>query len=230
MQLIIGNKNYSSWSLRPWILMRALGIPFDERLIRLDAPDFDKQLATVYGGSTVPVLIDGDIVVWESLAIIEYLAERFAELEVWPRQADARALARSMSAELHAGFTGLRSACPMNLGKRYAPRDRGADVSDDVARICQLWREARKSFGQHDSKPYLFGAFSAADAMYAPVVARLDTYAIEVPADARAYMDAVLGSVAFAEWRAAALQEPWVVDADEADEVAVADLRNTSTL
>jgi glutathione S-transferase len=230
MQLVIGNKNYSSWSLRPWILMRALGIPFTERLVRLDAPNFDAQLATVYEGSTVPVLIDEDVVIWESLAIIEYLAERFAGLEVWPQQAGARALARSMSAEMHAGFPALRSACPMNLGKRYAARDRGVDCANDVARVCQLWRKARETFGRHSGKPYLFGAFSAADAMYAPVVTRLDTYAIEVPTDARAYMDAVLGSAAFVEWRAAALQEPWVVEADEANEVAINVLRNTSAL
>jgi len=229
MQLVIGNKNYSSWSLRPWILMRALGIPFTERLIRLDAPDFDTQLSTVYEGSTVPVLIDGDTVIWESLAIIEYLAERFAGLDVWPQQADARALARSMSAEMHAGFTALRSACPMNLGKLYAPRDRGTDCADDVARVCQLWRKARETFGRHSGEPYLFGAFSAADAMYTPVVTRLDTYAIDVPVEARTYMDAVLGSAAFAEWRAAALQEPWVVEPDEVNEAAIADLRTTST-
>jgi glutathione S-transferase len=229
MQLIIGNKNYSSWSLRPWILMRALGIPFTERLIRLDAPDFDTQLATVYDGSTVPVLIDGDKVIWESLAIMEYLAERFSALSVWPQQAEARALARSMSAEMHAGFTALRSACPMNLGKRYAARDRGIDCAADVARICHLWRKARETFGRHSGEPYLFGAFSAADAMYAPVVTRLDTYAIEVPADARAYMETILGSAAFSEWRAAALLEPWVFEADEINEVAINDLRNTST-
>ena len=229
MQLVIGNKNYSSWSLRPWILMRALGIPFTERLIRLDAPDFDTQLSTVYEGSTVPVLIDGDTVIWESLAIIEYLAERFAGLDVWPQHADARALARSMSAEMHAGFTALRSACPMNLGKRYAARDRGIDWAADVARICHLWRKARETFGRHSGEPYLFGSFSAADAMYAPVVTRFDTYAIEVPADARAYMETILGSAAFSEWRAAALLEPWVFEADEIDEVAINDLRNTST-
>jgi glutathione S-transferase len=229
MQLVIGNKNYSSWSLRPWILMRGLGIPFSERLIRLDAPDFDTQLTTVYDGSTVPVLIDGDTVVWESLAIIEYLAERFAALDVWPQQADARALARSMSAEMHAGFTALRSACPMNLGKRYKSRDRGADCAADVARICQLWHKARETFGRHSGEPFLFGAFCAADAMYAPVVTRLDTYAIQVPADARAYMDAILEMAAFSEWRTAALAEPWVFEADEINEVPINDLRSTST-
>ena len=117
----------------------------------------------------------------------------------------------------------------MNLGKRYAPRDRGPDCAEDVARVCQLWRKARETFGRHSGEPFLFGAFSAADAMYAPVATRLDTYDIELPADARAYMDAVLGSAAFAEWRTAALQEPWVVEEDEVNEVAINDLRNTST-
>ena len=228
MQLVIGNKNYSSWSLRPWILMRALGIPFTERLIRLEAPDFATQLATVYDGSTVPVLVDKQTVVWESLAIIEYLAERFPAINIWPQQASARAMARSISAEMHAGYTALRSACPMNLGKRYSPRDRGTDCAADVSRLCQLWRKARATYGQHSREPFLFGAFSAADAMFAPVVTRLDTYAIEVPADIRAYMDALLGSAAFVEWREAALQEPWVVEFDEVDEDAVSDLRKTS--
>ena len=228
MQLVIGNKNYSSWSLRPWILMQALGMPFSERLIRLDTADFETQVATVYDGPTVPVLIDGDTVIWESLAIIEYLAERFVDLDVWPRPAAARALARAMSAEMHAGFNALRSACPMNLGKRFAPRDRGAECADDVARVCQLWRKAREAFGRQSSEPFLFGTFSAADAMFAPVVTRLETYSIEVPDDARAYMDAVLESAAFSKWRNSALQEPWVFDADEVNEVAITDLRDTS--
>jgi glutathione S-transferase len=116
----------------------------------------------------------------------------------------------------------------MNLGKRYAARDRGTDCADDVVRVCQLWRKARETFGQHSGEPFLFGAFGAADAMYAPVVTRLDNYAIDVPAHARGYMDAVLGSAAFAEWRDAALQEPWIVDYDEVDEVAVEDLRDKS--
>lgn len=201
--------------------MRALAIPFTERLIRLDAPDFESQLGSVYDGSTVPVLIDDKVTVWESLAIIEYLAERHPELDIWPQQAAARALARSMCAEMHAGFMALRSACPMNLGKRYASRDRGAACADDVARVCQLWRKALETFGRHSGEPYLFGTFCAVDAMYAPVVTRLDTYAIEVPADARDYMNAVLRSAVFLEWREAALLEPWIVEYDEIDEAAI---------
>jgi glutathione S-transferase len=227
MELIIGNKNYSSWSLRPWILMRALGIPFTERLIRLDAADFNTQLATVYDGSTVPVLVDGDTVVWESLAIIEYLAERFPDLHIWPQQQEARAMARAISAEMHASFSALRSTCPMNLGKRYSSRDRGDDCAADVRRVCSLWQTARKAFGENSDHPYLFGKFCAADAMYAPVVTRLDTYSIDVPESVRTYMDAILGSDAFSDWRNAALLEPWVFDEDEVDEIPIQDLRST---
>ena len=207
--------------------MRALGIPFTERLIQLEREDFKTQLASIYDGSTVPVLVDGDTVIWESLAIIEYLAERFPDLNVWPDERDARAMARAISAEMHAGFSALRSACPMNLGKRYACRDRGRGCAEDVSRICALWRKARDAFGGRSGHPYLFGRFCAADAMYAPVVTRLDTYSIDVPADVRAYMDAILGSEAFSEWRASALLEPWVFDEDEVDEAPIDDLRST---
>jgi len=207
--------------------MRALGIPFTERLIRLDAADFSTQLATVYDGSTVPVLVDGDTVIWESLAIIEYLAERFPDLNIWPKQHDARAMARAISAEMHAGFSALRSACPMNLGKRYATRDRGDDCASDVSRVCSLWQRAREAFGKKTDHPYLFGQFCAADAMYAPVVTRLDTYSIEVPEDVRDYMDAILGSEAFLDWRNSALSEPWIFDEDEIEEVPIKDLRST---
>lgn len=206
--------------------MRMLDIPFEERLLRLETSDFSRRLATVYDGSTVPVLVDDGTVVWESLAIIEHLAERFPDLGVWPGQPDARALARAMSAEMHAGFHALRTACPMNLGKRFSRRDRGAACAADVARICHLWRRARETYGQQTDKPYLFGAFSAADAMYAPVVTRFETYSIDVPDDARVYMEAVLGSAAFSEWHSAALREPWIYDADEVDEAAIADLRH----
>lgn len=225
MQLVIGNKNYSSWSLRPWILMRALEIPFTETLIPLDTPEFGPRLATFTDGSTVPVLVDGDVTVWESLAVIEYLSDQFPSRGVWPAAPTARALARAMSSEMHAGFTALRGACPMNLGKRYARRDRGETVDQEVERICNLWQRARDRFGSQTSQPFLFGAFNAADAMYAPVVTRLDTYDIAVPDETRSYMDAVLDSPAFIEWRNAALDENWVIDADEVEEPPIAILR-----
>jgi glutathione S-transferase len=225
MHLVIGNKMYSSWSLRPWILMRAFDIPFTETLIPLDTPEFGPRLAAFTDGSTVPVLVDGDVTVWESLAIIEYLADRYPGKAIWPADPAARALARAMSSEMHAGFMALRDACPMNLGKRYARRDRGMAVDCDVARICRLWQRARESFGRRTSHPFLFGAFSAVDAMFAPVVARLATYDIAVADDARSYMDAILESPAFREWRDAALEERWVVDADEVGETPIAILR-----
>ena len=207
--------------------MRALGIPFTERLIRLEKEDFQTQLASVYDGSTVPVLVDGDAVVWESLAIIEYLAERFPDSNIWPKERDARTMARAISAEMHAGFAALRSACPMNLGKRYAKRDRGKECAEDVSRVCSLWRKAREAFGAKSGEPYLFGEFCAADAMYVPVVTRLDTYSINVREDVRAYMDAVLESPAFGDWREAALLEPWVFEEDEVDEEPTQVFRTT---
>jgi glutathione S-transferase len=227
MKLLIGNKCYSSWSLRPWLLMAARGIAFDEVLVLLDEPGFrDTVLGHAPGsGGTVPCLIDGKVVVWETLAITEYLAETHPQLGIWPTDRTARAHARAISSEMHAGFGALRNACPMNLGKRYAARDRGAAVARNVDRICQVWREARSRFGTAAGGPFLYGDFCAADAMYAPVVTRLDTYAIAVDPVARAYMDAVLAHPAYRQWLAAALGEPWIVAHDEIDEPAIANLR-----
>jgi glutathione S-transferase len=214
MHLTIANKLYSSWSLRPWLLMRALDIPFSETVIPLYRPDSKARLAAISPTGKVPVLGDGSIKVWESLAILEHLAEKFPEKPVWPRDAAARAHARAISAEMHAGFTALRSTCPMNLAKRFAPRAHwGAEVTRDVSRIEAIWREARSQFAGRATGaaagPFLYGAFSAADAMFAPVVTRLDTYRLPVSAESRAYMDAILAHPAFVEWRTAALAEPW---------------------
>ena len=225
MHLYIGNKVYSSWSLRPWIAMTALGIPFEETVISLSDPDFVRRVRAVSGAGLVPVLVDGDVKVWETLAILEYLAETFPEKAVWPLDRPARAHARAISAEMHAGFSGLRSACPMNLGKRFARRGRGTDVAADVTRFCTLVREARSRFGEPAGGPYLFGSFTAADAMYAPLVTRLDTYDLEVDEVTRTYMDAVLKSDAFQEWLTAALQEDWIVAEDEVDEPAIENFR-----
>ena len=225
MKLLIGNKCYSSWSLRAWLLMRARNLPFEEQLVLLDSPGFkDAVFAAAPGsGGTVPTLVDGDIAVWETLAIAEYLHDRFPEAGIWPSDAAARAHARAISSEMHAGFASLRSACPMNLGKRYATRDRGPGVARDVERITALWRQARERFGA--AGPFLYGAFSAADAMFAPVVTRLDTYAIPVDATAQAYIEAVLALPAYRDWLTGALAEPWVVAHDEVEEPAIADLR-----
>jgi len=219
MHLTIGNKLYSSWSLRPWMVLRAFDIPFEETVIPLYRPESKARILQVSPSGKVPCLTDGDVRVWESLAIIEYLAEKFPEKAIWPTDPKARAHARAAASEMHAGFQALRSACPMNLGKRFARKDRGAAVAADVARVTALWRKARQSFGGEG--PFLYGAFSAADAMFAPVVTRLDTYQVDVEPDTRAYMDAILSHPAFVAWREAALQEPWSLPHYEEGETPV---------
>ncbi|MGA0597939.1 glutathione S-transferase family protein [Enterovirga sp. CN4-39] len=221
--LVIANKCYSSWSLRPWLLLKQLGIAFDEILIPLGQPDTSDRIREHSPAGRVPILKDGSVAVWDSLSIMEYAAERWPQAQVWPESREARALARSISAEMHSGFQALRNGCPMNLGKRFGPKDRGEAVSRDVARIDALWQDARARFGQ--GGPFLFGAFSAADAMYAPVVTRFETYSVKVSPVSHAYMSAILGLPAFGEWRAAALQEPWFYKEDEVDEEPVANFR-----
>ncbi|MFO7297874.1 MAG: glutathione S-transferase family protein [Pseudomonadota bacterium] len=219
MHLTIGNKLYSSWSLRPWMVLRAFDIPFEETVIPLYRPESKARILQVSPSGKVPCLTDGDVTVWESLAIIEYLAEKFPEKAIWPKNQKARAHARAAASEMHAGLQALRNACPMNLGKRFAKKDRGAAVAADVARVTSLWREARQSFGS--GGPFLYGEFSAADAMFAPVVTRLDTYQVDVEPDTRAYMDAILSHPAFVAWREAALQEPWSLPHYEEGETPV---------
>jgi glutathione S-transferase len=223
--LVIANKLYSSWSLRPWLLMRQLGLAFDEILIPLDQPHTKEEILKHSPGGTVPILIDGDVTVWETIAIMEYVGETFG-VPVWPADRKARALARSVSAEMHAGFRGLRSACPMNLGKRYARADRGEAVARDVARFSEIVRDARGRFGQ--GGPFLFGAFSAADAMFAPLVTRLDTYSIDLDAQTRTYVDTILALPSFQEWRSAGLKEPWIVADDEVDEEPIETYRHAA--
>lgn len=225
MHLYIGNKLYSSWSMRPWLAMVGRGVQFDETVIPLNAVDFKKRITEVSGAGLVPVLVDGDVMVWETLAIIEYVAERFPDAHIWPQEVAARAHARAISAEMHAGFSALRSACPMNLGKRFARRNRGEAVARDVARACALVGEARANFGEATDEPFLYGAFSAADAMYAPLMTRLDTYDIEVDGATRRYVDALIACDAFQMWLQAALKEDWIVAEDEVDEPAAKNLR-----
>lgn len=223
--LVIANKLYSSWSLRPWLLLKHFGIPFEEIVIPLDRPDTKARVLEYSPAGKVPILIDGDVTVWESIAIMDYVGEAFGT-PVWPSDRSARAMARSVAAEMHAGFQALRSACPMNLGKKYAGRDRGEAVARDVARFSEIVRQARERFGKDG--PFLLGSFSAADAMYAPLVTRLDTYSIPLDATVQAYADAVLALPAFQEWRAAALEESWTVDADEVDEEPTAIYRKAA--
>ncbi|WP_414473685.1 glutathione S-transferase family protein [Microvirga sp. M2] len=223
--LVIANKCYSSWSLRPWLLMKQLGIAFDEILIPLDLPDTKEKVLKHSPAGKVPILVDGDVTVWESIAIMEYVGEAFGS-PAWPEDRKARAMARAVAAEMHAGFQALRGACPMNLGRKFAARDRGEAVARDVARFSEIVRQARERFGADG--PFLFGAFSAADAMYAPLATRLDTYSFALDAQTRAYVDAILSLPAFQEWRAAALKESWIVDADEVDEDAIENFRKAA--
>ena len=213
MRLVMANKLYSSWSLRPWLLMRAFDIPFEETVVPLRQDDTANAISQYSPSGKVPVLVDGDVVVWESLAIISYLTERFPQKSFWPDSRDARAHAVSISHEMHGGFQALRQACPMNLGKRFVAKDWEKSVLEDVARIEALWRAARMRFG--DQGPYLFGAFGAADAMFAPVVCRLDGYLFDVEPETRVYMEAILAHPAFISWRKDALKEPWEIAAYE---------------
>jgi glutathione S-transferase len=215
LTLIIGNKNYSSWSLRPWIAMKVAGIAFEERLIPLYEPGSREQVLKFSPAGKVPVLIDGDMTVWESLAILEHLAERLPQAGLWPADARARSHARVVANEMHGGFLPLRRSCPMNLWLPAKPRPQGDEVLDNVRRIDALWSDCRARFGRNGQ--FLFGAFGAADAMYAPVVSRLHSYGLAVSPLARAYMDAVMALPAWREWYEAALKEPWIMKGNEPD-------------
>jgi glutathione S-transferase len=216
LKLVIGNKNYSSWSMRPWLAMRASNIAFGEVLIPLytdDKADKERILGFTRSGK-VPALIDGDITVWDSLSIIEYAAERFPEARLWPEDRVLRAHARSISAEMHSGFLPLRNECGMNLHRPIRAVALSADARANVARIEQIWIECRERHSRLG--PFLFGKFSAADAMFAPVVHRFRTYAIEVMPQAQAYMDTMMVQPAFAEWTKAGLAETLLIERFEA--------------
>ena len=215
IHLIIGNKNYSSWSFRPWIAMKVAGIAFTEEVISLSDPDFKARVSKLSGTGKVPAIADGAVHVWESLAILEHLAERFADAGLWPADPAARAHARSIAAEMHAGFVPLRRHCPMNVWRPVKPLELPDDVQANVRRIDAMWANCRARFG--NGGPFLFGPFGAADAMYAPVVSRFFTYDVPVGPVSQAYMAAVMALPAWAEWRQAALLEPWVLPEDEVD-------------
>lgn len=210
LTLFIGNKAYSSWSLRPWLLMRVLDIPFAEVVTPLYVEGSRDRMLREAPTGKVPVLRDDEFAVWDSLAIAEYLAEKFPDRGVWPKAAPARAQARSLCAEMHAGFQGLRQACPTNFrrARRASPLPLEEAARADLARIEAIFAETPARNGG----PFLFGAFSAADAFFAPVVSRLDTYALELQPAARAYCDAILALPAFAQWREGAEAESWVID------------------
>ena len=215
LHLIIGNKNYSSWSLRPWMAMTMAGIPFRETVIPLDTPETKSQIAEHSGAGRVPVLHHGKFVIWDSLAILEYLAETFPEKKLWPAGKTARAVARSVANEMHSGFAALRNACPMNIRRAPKPVPLSDPVNADIARIETIWRECREKFGK--GGPFLFGKFSIADAMYAPVASRFSTYLLSTGDDTRAYVATILNTSAFKLWQEAALKESWIIPADEVD-------------
>ncbi|TNB48835.1 glutathione S-transferase family protein [Martelella lutilitoris] len=211
LTLFIGNKRYSSWSLRPWLAMEASGIPFKEVLIPFDFPAGNPRFREISPVGMVPVLHHGKARIWESLAIIEYVAELYPEAQLWPEDRIERAAARALSAEMHAGFRALRGACPMNFGRKPAPLAIDDAVKADVARIKTMWRDALEASGG----PFLFGSFTAADAMYAPVVNRFEIYELADSTPTLAYMNAVKSLPAFQRWRDGALAESWVVPEDE---------------
>jgi glutathione S-transferase len=212
LKLVIGNKNYSSWSMRPWLALRANNIPFEEVFIPLytnDKADKDRILSFSDSGK-VPALIDGDVTVWDSLSIIEYLAEKYPEAKLWPEDRAHRAHARSISAEMHSGFLPLRNECGMNLHRPIGAVELSDDARANVARVQEIWADCHRRYGKEG--PFLFGAFGGADAMFAPVVHRFRTYAIEVNGEARRYYDAMMSLPAFQEWTRAGLAETLVIE------------------
>lgn len=202
--LYLGNKNYSSWSLRPWLLLKHFAIPFTEHMVSVAGRDYNPALKPLAGNARVPCLHEDGFQVWESIAIAETLAERWPQM--WPADARARARARAISAEMHAGFAKLRTAMPMNLKLKLKGKPATPEVQRDIDRIVEIWEEARSRFASGDG-PYLFGDFSVADAMYAPIVWRLHIYNADLPPVAAAYRDTMLAHPAMQEWYADALQE-----------------------
>jgi glutathione S-transferase len=210
LKLIVANKAYSSWSLRPWILLAQLKIPFEEVVISMDQPETRENMLKFAPTGKCPSLHDGKISVWESLAIIEYLAEAYPEKAVWPKGKAARAHARSLASEMHAGFVALRQACPTNFRRPVKAIPLNDEVRADVARIEAAWAHARATFGR--GGPFLFGRFSAADAMFAPVVNRFHVYDVSVSTHTRAYMEAIMALPAWKAWIADAHVEPWRIE------------------
>ena len=210
LKLVIGNKNYSSWSMRPWLALRANDIAFEEVFIPLYTGEADKNRILGFSHSgKVPVLLDGDVTIWDSLAIIEYVAERFPEKRLWPQDPASRAHARSISAEMHSGFMALRNECGMNLHRPVGAIALSDDARANIARVQQIWTECRERYGKSGS--FLFGSFGGADAMFAPVVHRFRSYAIGVTPPVQAYMEAMMTLPAFQEWTRGGLAETLVI-------------------
>lgn len=209
LKLILGNKNYSSWSLRPWLALAEHGVAFEEEVINLYDPASKPKILSYSPAGKMPILLDGENTIWDSLAILETLSDKFPQLDLWPKDPAARGLARSVSAEMHSGFVPLRKALPMNLKRPVAPPKAGLadDVKADIKRVCDIFTEARTRFGARGD--FLFGAFSAADCMFAPVATRLRTYAVKLDAPCEDYVEAIHNLDSFKRWKAAALKETW---------------------
>lgn len=213
MKLIFANRNYSSWSLRAWLVLKHFGIPFDEDLVLLNGEGWQQNIRKKSPSGKVPVLVDGDVMIPETIAIIEYLNDKYPAKGIWPSNRVERALARAAAAEMHGGFSALRNAAPMNLRASHPGKVDFDIVADDLKRIERIWGELISRSGG----PYLFGSFTAADAMYAPVATRIRTYELPVSDLAQEYVEAIYAVPAFQEWFAEAVKEPWVVDHDEID-------------
>jgi glutathione S-transferase len=211
LTLVIGNKNYSSWSLRAWLLLKRLQVPFSEVLITLDTPSTREDIEKFSPSGRVPVLRHGELTIWDSLAICEYLAELTGK--GWPQATAARAVARAVSAEMHSGFTNLRALWPMNARARNRHTAMTAALEADIGRVDEIWNDCRARFGT--AGPWLFGEYSIADAMYAPVVLRFNTYGASISPTARWYMASVLEDAALQEWLQASKQESWTNPASE---------------
>ena len=210
LTLVVGNKNYSSWSMRPWVALKGAGIAFDEVSIPLYTGPADKaRILAVTPSGKVPALVDGDMTVWDSLAIIEYAAEKYPDAKLWPFDSAARAHARSICAEMHSSFQALRNECGMNLHRPVGPKPLSDAAKADIARIQAIWTDCRARYS--DLGPYLFGAFGAADAMYAPVIHRFKTYAVAVDRVVADYMVVMAAEPAFAEWTRLGLAETLLI-------------------
>ena len=213
MKLIIGNKNYSSWSLRGWLAAKQSGLSFEELTVHIDGDDWQAMKREdgnfQPSAGKVPVLWDGEVVVWDSLAILEYLADKVGRDRFWPKDDEARGMARAVVAEMHSSYMALRRECPMNIRRRIEDHSISDDAMADIVRILQLWAEARARFGK--GGPFLFGTFGAADVFYAPVVSRFITYGLNVPGFAQAYMQAVWEHDWMRAWVSAAETEDWTI-------------------
>lgn len=219
LELVIGNKNYSSWSLRPWLVLRHFQIPFSECRIPLYQDESKAALLEHSPSGRAPVLHDGATTVWDSLAIIEYLAEKYADKDIWPVERKARAIARSISGEMHSGFEALRTHLPMNCRARGRIRTLTGEAESDVMRVLEIWSSCRREFGSRGE--WLFGDFSAADAMFAPVVIRFSGYGIRCDERGSAYVESVLGHPALQEWMNQAQEEPEIIEDMEVGEEPV---------